>query len=119
LPKQRQAVDECANYLLTDRDLLKYDQHLAQGLAIATGVIEGACRHLVKDRMDLTGARKVMVLDRLFPPTHEHAYRRWGGIEGSDTVFFDNIPPPINSWIIWGALINDNGRPVRKRPIDG
>ena len=25
--------------------------------SIATGVIEGACRHLVKDRMDLTGAR--------------------------------------------------------------
>jgi hypothetical protein len=23
----------------------------------ATGVIEGACRHLVKDRMDITGAR--------------------------------------------------------------
>ncbi|MCA1602436.1 MAG: ISKra4 family transposase, partial [Acidobacteria bacterium] len=30
---------------------------LAQGWPIATGVIEGACRHLIKDRMDLTGAR--------------------------------------------------------------
>jgi len=30
---------------------------LAAGLPIATGVIEGACRHLVKDRMDITGAR--------------------------------------------------------------
>jgi hypothetical protein len=30
---------------------------LAHGLPIATGVIEGACRHLVKDRMDITGAR--------------------------------------------------------------
>jgi len=29
----------------------------AQGFPIATGVIEGACRHLVKDRMDVTGAR--------------------------------------------------------------
>jgi hypothetical protein len=57
LPKQRQAVDECANCLLTYKDLLKYDEYLAQGLPIATGVIEGACRHLVKDRMDLTGAR--------------------------------------------------------------
>lgn len=28
-----------------------------QGWPIATGVIEGACRHLVKDRMDITGAR--------------------------------------------------------------
>jgi hypothetical protein len=30
---------------------------LKQGWPIATGVIEGACRHLVKDRMDCTGAR--------------------------------------------------------------
>jgi hypothetical protein len=30
---------------------------LKNGWPIATGVIEGACRHLVKDRMDITGAR--------------------------------------------------------------
>ena len=30
---------------------------MRQGWPIATGVIEGACRHLVKDRMDITGAR--------------------------------------------------------------
>ena len=36
---------------------LQYHRYLAQGLPIATGVIEGACRHLVKDRMDVTGAR--------------------------------------------------------------
>ena len=36
---------------------MRYDQYLAQGMPIATGVIEGACRHLVKDRMDITGAR--------------------------------------------------------------
>lgn len=30
---------------------------MEQGLPIATGVIEGACRYLVKDRMDITGAR--------------------------------------------------------------
>jgi hypothetical protein len=34
-----------------------YAHALAQGWPIATGIIEGACRHLVKDRMDLTGAR--------------------------------------------------------------
>ena len=36
---------------------LKYDDYLKAGLPIATGVIEGACRHLIKDRMDITGAR--------------------------------------------------------------
>lgn len=54
---QRAAADETAGYLLTYKDLLHYDRYLADGLPIATGVIEGACRHLIKDRMDLTGAR--------------------------------------------------------------
>jgi hypothetical protein len=39
------------------RPYLHYDQYLARGYPIATGVIEGACRHLVCDRMDITGAR--------------------------------------------------------------
>jgi hypothetical protein len=54
---ERKAVDVCANYLIKNRPRLRFDVALAMGLAIATGVIEGACRHLVKDRMDVTGAR--------------------------------------------------------------
>ena len=50
-------MDDCAEYLLNYKDMLKYDEYLAAGLPIATGVIEGACRHLVNDRMDITGAR--------------------------------------------------------------
>jgi hypothetical protein len=38
-------------------DYLDYPTALSSGWPIATGVIEGACRHLVKDRMDITGAR--------------------------------------------------------------
>jgi len=53
----RKPVDACANYLLTYAPYLKYNHYLAQGFPIATGVIEGACRHLVKDRMEVTGAR--------------------------------------------------------------
>lgn len=55
--KKREAVDTCADYLLNHKEYLHYDECLARGLPIATGVIEGACRHLVKDRMDITGAR--------------------------------------------------------------
>jgi hypothetical protein len=55
--KPREAVDTCADYLLNRQSYLRYDAFLTQGFPIATGVIEGACRHLVKDRMDLTGAR--------------------------------------------------------------
>lgn len=56
-PPQRKPVDACADYLLNYGPYLKYNRYLEQGLPIATGVIEGACRHLVKDRMEVTGAR--------------------------------------------------------------
>lgn len=56
-PEQRLSVDKCANYLLNHRAFLQYDDFLAAGFPIATGVIEGACRYLIKDRMDITGAR--------------------------------------------------------------
>jgi hypothetical protein len=53
----RKAADAAANYMLKYKRLMRYDAFLAAGLPIATGVIEGACRYLVKDRMDITGAR--------------------------------------------------------------
>jgi len=56
-PEKRKNVDVCANYLLKYSPYLRYDEYLAKGLPIASGVIEGACRHLVKDRLDITGAR--------------------------------------------------------------
>ena len=58
LPRDtRKPVDTCADYLLKYAPYLHYDRYLAAGYPIATGVIEGACRHLVRDRMELTGAR--------------------------------------------------------------
>ena len=54
---QRKEADRCANYFLNQKAYMKYDQYLKLGYPIATGVIEGACRYLVKDRMDRTGAR--------------------------------------------------------------
>ena len=55
--KAREPVDACARYLSNHSPYLRYDRYLAKGLPVATGVIEGACRHLVKDRMAVTGAR--------------------------------------------------------------
>jgi hypothetical protein len=49
--------DECARNLTAKKPWLDYATALAAGWPIATGVIEGACRWLVKDRMDITGAR--------------------------------------------------------------
>jgi hypothetical protein len=54
---KRKNADTCADYLLAKRAYLDYPTALTNGWPIATGVIEGACRHLIKDRMDITGAR--------------------------------------------------------------
>ena len=54
---RREAVETCAEYLRARSRQLDYAAALRAGLPIASGVIEGACRSLVQDRMGLTGAR--------------------------------------------------------------
>lgn len=54
---RRGPVDKCATYLCNNRDFLQYAKALDKGFPISTGIIEGACRFLVRDRMDKTGAR--------------------------------------------------------------
>jgi hypothetical protein len=53
----RDGVDKCANYLLNNKCRLQYGDALSEGFPIASGVIEGACRHLINDRLDITGSR--------------------------------------------------------------
>jgi hypothetical protein len=55
-PKRKTARD-AADYFERNRDRMKYDAYLAAGYPIGSGVVEGACRHLVKDRMERTGMR--------------------------------------------------------------
>ena len=66
--KKREAIDKCARYLRKNRTRLCYDKALSEGFPcydkalsegfpIASGVINGTCRHLINDRMDITGAR--------------------------------------------------------------
>jgi hypothetical protein len=50
-------VRKAAGYLVKNTKWLHYDRALADGLPIATGMIDGACRYLVQDRMGRTGAR--------------------------------------------------------------
>ena len=56
-PSQRKPADEAATYLTNKAPYLDYPTALTNGWPIATGIVEGACRHLIKDRMDITGAR--------------------------------------------------------------
>ena len=55
--KERAPVDTAARYLLKRKTMMRYNDLLTLGTPIATGVIEGACRHLINDRMERTGAR--------------------------------------------------------------
>ena len=56
-PDKRKNADRAADDLLNKRAHLDYPTALANDWPIATGIIEGACRHLIKDHTDITGAR--------------------------------------------------------------
>jgi len=56
---QLKAVREACTYFEYHQSRMRYDQYLANGYPIASGAVEGACRHLVKDRLERTGMRWV------------------------------------------------------------
>jgi hypothetical protein len=78
--EHRKPVDAAAGYLLNHQRYMRYHEYLAAGVPIGTGVIEGACRHLVCDRMDraarwsLQGAEAVLRLRALKSSGDFNAY---------------------------------------------
>ena len=52
---KKQALSRLCRYLAKNRQRMRYDAYLRAGYPIASGVIEGACRHLIKDRMERAG----------------------------------------------------------------
>jgi hypothetical protein len=52
---RKKSLEQICAYLEKNQERMRYDEYLAQGYPIASGVIEGACRHLVKDRMERAG----------------------------------------------------------------
>jgi hypothetical protein len=50
-------LQRICGYFEKHKARMRYDQYLAAGYPIASGVIEGACGHLVKDRMERSGMR--------------------------------------------------------------
>jgi hypothetical protein len=55
--RQRKQLLKTAGYFERNLPYMDYATYLARGWPIASGVIEGACRHFVKDRMELSGMR--------------------------------------------------------------
>jgi hypothetical protein len=54
---KRQRLRTAITYYQNNRQHMRYDEYLAAGYPIGSGVAEGACRHLVKDRLERTGMR--------------------------------------------------------------
>jgi len=53
--KKKETIRKVTQYYHNNRHRMKYDEYLAAGYPIGSGVVEGACRNLVKDRMEGTG----------------------------------------------------------------
>jgi len=56
-PSKSQKIEKLLRYYEKRKCHMKYDEYLAKGYPIGSGVIEGACRSFVKDRMELAGMR--------------------------------------------------------------
>jgi hypothetical protein len=54
---KRQRLGKACSYLKNNEGRMRYGEYLAAGYPVATGVIEGACRHVIKDRMERAGMR--------------------------------------------------------------
>jgi hypothetical protein len=54
-PAQKQALEKAISYFENHRHMMDYASYLAKGYPIATGLVEGACGSLVKDRMEQSG----------------------------------------------------------------
>ncbi|MDQ5851257.1 MAG: ISKra4 family transposase [Chloroflexota bacterium] len=54
---QRKALLKTAGYYRRNQPYMHYDEYLARGWPVGTGVVEGACGHLVKDRMEQAAMR--------------------------------------------------------------
>ena len=81
--KLKSLVGIC-NYLEKNADRMRYNEYLRGGYPIASGVIEGACRHLVKDRMErsgmrwtLEGARSMLNVRAAFQSDHWRGFLDW------------------------------------------
>jgi hypothetical protein len=58
--EDRKTIDTVSAYFRRNRSRMEYHNYLEQGLPIASGAVEGACKHLIKDRMERSGMRWTM-----------------------------------------------------------
>ena len=54
---RRKTLEAVAGYLYRNRTRMRYNEYLANGWPIASGPVEGACKNLIRDRMERSGMR--------------------------------------------------------------
>lgn len=88
-----QEIRTVCRYLVTNAARMRYDEYLRAGYPIATGVIEGACRHVIKDRMEqggmrwtLAGAEAMLHVRSVCASSEWEAFGRWRQAEESQRV---------------------------------
>ena len=101
---RRQAVERTVGYYQRNLPYMRYDAYLARGWPIGTGVVEGACGHLVKDRLEQAGmrwtkpgAQAVLDLRGVRLSGDWDAYWPWHRQRQHDRLYGAGValPPPI------------------------
>jgi hypothetical protein len=87
------AVTTACNYFENNAARMRYDQYLEAGYPIATGVIEGACRHVIKDRMEqggmrwtLAGAAAMLNVRAVLASSEAEDFASWRQVEEAKRV---------------------------------
>lgn len=79
---KRARLKRLCEYLEGNLHRMRYDEYLKAGYPIATGVIEGACRHVIKDRMERAGMRwKVPGAQAMLQLRAIHANGDWAAFQ--------------------------------------
>jgi hypothetical protein len=65
-------LEQIIGYFRKNQQRMHYDTYLALGYPIASGVIEGACRHLVKDRLERAGMRWTLFWSASYAQSTQH-----------------------------------------------
>ena len=92
-PELREKLQSLIAYYSEHAGRMRYDQYLQAGYPIASGVIEGACRHVIKDRMEqggmrwtLVGAKAMLNVRAVLASSESENFSRWRPAEEAKRV---------------------------------
>ena len=91
-------------YFKNHRQYMKYEEYLARGYPIGSGVVESACGHVIKDRMEITGARwgisgaeAILKLRSILKSNDWDSYWEFFTDQAKNNEFFPDNDNPLSS----------------------